>query len=216
MPPPAPGRRQAILSLLAFAAYPLAPASAAIAGSPSLFRGRDGSSLLNRGAAPRPAPTAEDAKGQLSHGGRTLNLVNAHTGESLRTTYRSDEGYDRAALDQLDVFFRDWRRDEVHKMDVKVLDVLWEAHRRLDTTAPIRVLSAYRSPETNRMLRRRSAGVARNSLHLKGMAVDWCVEGRSVAQIYDAACACRGGGVGRYSASGFVHVDSGSLRSWGA
>ncbi len=184
--------------------------------SPSLFRGREGASLFNRSTASRPAQADEAAKGQPSREDRTLNLVNVHTGEELRATYRSDAGHDRAVLDQLDVFFRDWRRDEVHKMDVKVRDVLWEAHRLLETTAPVHVLGAYRSPETNRMLRQRSAGVARNSLHLEGMAVDWCVEDRSVSQIYRAARACQGGGVGRYSASGFVHVDSGSLRTWGA
>ena len=110
---------------------------------------------------------------------------------------------------------RDWRTDSVIRFDTRTLDILAAAHRMLDTDAAYLLLSGYRSPETNAMLRSRSRAVARNSLHMKGQASDIRLQGRSVGQISSAAIACSAGGVGKYSGSNFVHVDCGDVRVWG-
>lgn len=90
------------------------------------------------------------------------------------------------------------------------------AHNLLDVNEPYLLLSGYRSPATNAMLRRRSSGVAKNSLHMKGQAADLRLGSRSVNQIAKAAAACKAGGVGRYSGSNFVHMDCGVVRTWGS
>jgi uncharacterized protein YcbK (DUF882 family) len=89
------------------------------------------------------------------------------------------------------------------------------SHSLMDTSEPYMLLSGYRSPATNRMLRSRSGGVARNSLHMKGQAADLRLKSRSVSQMARAAAACNAGGVGKYSRSNFVHMDCGPVRTWG-
>jgi len=123
--------------------------------------------------------------------------------------------YIAPALDEINHFMRDWRNDQVRAIDIRTIDIMTAAHNLLDTSEPYTLLSGYRSPATNAMLRSRSSGVARNSLHMQGEAADLRVNSRSVNQIFQAARACNAGGVGRYSRSNFVHMDCGPVRSWG-
>ena len=157
------------------------------------------------------APSVISGKGEY----RSINLHNTRLGESLNTVYWIGGAYIPEAMAEITFLLRDWRLDLTKPVDAAVIDVLAAAHRRLDTREPFEVVSGYRSPQTNAMLRRRSRGVARNSYHIKAMAVDVKLKTRSVNQMYMAALSSYGGGVGRYSRSGFVHMDSGPIRSWG-
>lgn len=145
---------------------------------------------------------------------RTLYLHHAHTGETISATFRVNGSYDQATLDRLNHFLRDWRNDEVIKMDPRLFDVVWEAHRGAGSTSPIRINSAYRSPETNSMLRRRSRGVAEQSLHTRGMAMDIHVPDVGTDRLRETAIRMQRGGVGFYPSSGFVHLDVGNVRAW--
>ena len=111
---------------------------------------------------------------------------------------------------------RDWRNDATARMDTDLIDIISATQRLLDADQSFELISGYRSPETNAMLRKRSSGVAKRSYHLKGQAADLRMKGRSVNQVSHAARTAAAGGVGRYSGSNFTHVDSGPLRSWGS
>ncbi|MDB2407055.1 DUF882 domain-containing protein [Jannaschia sp.] len=163
------------------------------------------------------APTYSKAAGFLRGGGdiRRVKMSNARTGERMDTIYWIEGRYVREALAEVNFFFRDWRRNEVKQIDNRTLDIIAATHRLVDASEPFLLLSGYRSPATNAMLRRRSGGVARNSLHLKGQAADLRLSSRSVSQVARAASSCGGGGVGRYSGSNFTHVDCGVVRGWG-
>lgn len=164
------------------------------------------------------APTYAGAAGFLRGGGdiRRLRMTNARTGEKIDTIYWIEGRYVREALKEVNFFFRDWRRNEVKAVDNRTIDIIAATHNLVETSEPFQLLSGYRSPATNRALARRSGGVARNSLHMKAQAADLRLTSRSAAQIARAAVACRAGGVGRYSRSGFTHVDCGAVRSWGS
>ena len=110
---------------------------------------------------------------------------------------------------------RDWRTDGIKKIDRRAVDIIAASHNMLEADSPFLMLSGYRSPKTNAMLRSRSSAVARNSLHMQGQAADLRLNGRSVAQISRAAISCSAGGVGKYSRSNFVHMDCGPVRIWG-
>ena len=110
---------------------------------------------------------------------------------------------------------RDWRTGDGISMDTRTIDIMAAAHNLMDANEPYMLLSGYRSPKTNQMLRSRSRSVARNSLHLKGQAADLRLSSRTVSQMARAAMACKAGGVGKYSRSNFVHMDCGQVRSWG-
>ncbi|MCR9067362.1 MAG: DUF882 domain-containing protein [Rhodobacteraceae bacterium] len=163
------------------------------------------------------APVMANATGFLRGGGdiRRLTMYSGRTGESIDMIYWIDGDYIRPALEEISHFMRDWRTDDVHPIDPRTIDIMTAAHNLLDTSEPYTVLSGYRSPATNAMLRARSSGVARNSLHMQGEAADLRMSSRSVSQMFEAARACSAGGVGRYSGSGFVHMDCGPVRSWG-
>ena len=163
------------------------------------------------------APTYSKAFGFLKGSGdiRKLRMYSGRTGESLDMIYWIDGKYVPEAMKEINRFTRDWRNDKVSKMDQRAIDIWAAAHRLMDTDEPYMLLSGYRSPETNAMLRSRSRGVARNSLHMKGQAADLRLSGRSVSQIARAAAACSAGGVGKYSRSNFVHMDCGPVRTWG-
>jgi hypothetical protein len=111
---------------------------------------------------------------------------------------------------------RDWRSGTAVQIDTRTIDIITATHNLLEVNEPYMLLSGYRSPQTNAMLRASSSGVARNSLHLRGQAADLRLQSRSVRQIAAAAASCQAGGVGRYSGSNFVHMDCGDVRHWGA
>lgn len=163
------------------------------------------------------APTYSNAAGFLRGAGdfRKIRMYSGRTGESLETIYWIEGEYIPEALAQVNHFMRDWRQNSSTSMDTRTIDIMTAAHRLLDADEPYILLSGYRSPETNAMLRSRSSGVARQSLHMKGQAADLRLTSRSVAQMAKAAAACRAGGVGRYSGSDFVHMDCGPVRTWG-
>jgi uncharacterized protein YcbK (DUF882 family) len=145
---------------------------------------------------------------------RTLTLYNSHTGESLRATYWRHGAYLRDALAEIDYLLRDHRTGDVQTIEPTLLDLLSTLHARLESRDPIHVISGYRSPATNAALRNHGHGVARHSLHMAGMAVDFDLPDRDLPAIRRAAIALRGGGVGYYPESQFVHVDVGPVRHW--
>jgi uncharacterized protein YcbK (DUF882 family) len=145
---------------------------------------------------------------------RALAFRNLHTGEFVRATYWAAGQYIREGLSQIDWLLRDYRTDLVHPIDPRLLGLLDELHESLDTAEPFEVISGYRSPATNARLVATSTGVASNSLHVVGMAIDLRVPGRPLRAVRDAAKVLRAGGVGYYPESDFVHVDVGRVRYW--
>ena len=164
------------------------------------------------------APTYANAAGFLRGAGdvRRLRMYSGRTGEHLDTIYWIEGKYIKDAVKEINHFMRDWREDAVKNMDIRNFDIITAAHNLLDTTEPYLLLSGYRTPKTNAMLRSRSRGVAKSSLHMKGQATDLRLKSRSVSQIYNAGMSCGAGGVGKYSRSNFVHMDCGVVRTWGS
>ena len=163
------------------------------------------------------APTYSNAFGFLRGAGdiRRIRIYSGRTGESIDTIYWIDGDYVGEALQEISHFMRDWRNNAAMRIDSRTIDIMAASHNMLNVSEPYMLLSGYRSPETNAMLRRRSSGVAKNSLHMKGQAADLRLSSRSVDQMARAALACHAGGVGRYSRSNFVHMDCGEVRAWG-
>jgi uncharacterized protein YcbK (DUF882 family) len=148
---------------------------------------------------------------------RTLSLDVLNTGEKGRSIpYYVDGRYQRDALGELNRLLRDWRNDRVHTIDPQLLDTLHRLQQATGSTKPFEVISAYRSPQTNSALAEQSVyrGVARHSLHVDGKAVDVSLPGVQLSQLHRAALQLKRGGVGYYPGSGFVHVDTGKVRSW--
>lgn len=145
---------------------------------------------------------------------RSLALYNTHTGESLKTVYWIQGEYLSEALAEIDYVLRDHRADAVKSMDTRLLDLLHEVGRQLETRQPFHIISGYRSPATNALLRRRGAAVARHSMHMEGKAADIRIPGQDLSMVCRLAMRLQGGGVGRYPRSDFVHVDVGRVRYW--
>jgi uncharacterized protein YcbK (DUF882 family) len=147
---------------------------------------------------------------------RTLSFAHIHTDETLTVTFKRRGRYDEDALKKLNWFLRDWRRDEPIAMDPHLFDLLWEVHREVKATGPITIISAFRSPQTNSMLRARGRGVARYSQHMVGKAIDFYIPGADLADLRAVGLRLQRGGVGFYPSSGspFVHVDTGGVRHW--
>ena len=147
---------------------------------------------------------------------RTLSLIHMNTKETLTITYKNNGSFDRDALEKLNWFLRDWRRNEQTSMDPRLFDIVWETYRQVGAQEAIHVVSGYRSPETNSMLRRRSKAVAKNSQHTLGKAMDFYLPGISVAAIREVGLRMQRGGVGYYPTAytPFVHLDAGSVRHW--
>ena len=131
-------------------------------------------------------------------GERSLYLYYTHTKETKRITFRRNGRYVQSGLDELNTFLRDWRRNEPTKMDPALFDLLWQVYQDVGATSPINIVSAYRSPRTNEMLRSRSGGVAKNSRHTMGMAIDFFIPGIPVSKLREAAMRRQVGGVGYY------------------
>jgi uncharacterized protein YcbK (DUF882 family) len=145
---------------------------------------------------------------------RSLSLVNVNTHETLTVTYWSDGTYHRDALDQLNHFLRDSQNNQQTEMDPLLFDVLWNTMNVVNYHGTVEVLSAYRSPSTNAWLASVSRGVARDSQHMNGNAMDIRFPGVPVFRIRQAARSLQMGGVGYYPRSGFVHLDTGPIRYW--
>jgi uncharacterized protein YcbK (DUF882 family) len=147
---------------------------------------------------------------------RTISLHHIHTDEDITITFKRDGRYDDAALEKLNWFLRDWRKAEQTKMDPHLIDLVWEVQREAGNKAPIWVVCGYRSPQTNAMLRHRSAGVARFSQHMLGRAMDFYIPGVDLEHLREIGLRLARGGVGFYPTSGspFVHMDTGSVRMW--
>ena len=145
---------------------------------------------------------------------RSLSFVHTHTGEKLAAAYWKDGEYQPQVLQQVNRLLRDFRTNEVHAIDPALLDVLFELRTRVGSERAFHVISAYRSPRTNEMLRQSSNGVAEHSMHMLGKAIDVRLEEFPTERLADVARSLRRGGVGFYRASDFVHVDTGRVRYW--
>ena len=145
---------------------------------------------------------------------RSLSFREIHTGELLSTVYWVDGRYVPEALAAIDHILRDYRTGEIKPIDKGLMDFLHAIRLELCTDEPFHVISGYRSPSTNAMLRQRNPGVAKNSLHMTGKAIDIRVPGCCLSRLRRVAMGLKGGGVGYYRRSNFVHVDVGRVRSW--
>jgi len=149
---------------------------------------------------------------------RSLKLYFTHTGERANIVYKRNGRFDQKGLNQINRILRDWRRNEPTKMDPRLLDLVWEVYDRVGAKDYIHVVSAYRSPATNGMLRgrSRSTGVAKKSQHMLGKAMDFFIPGVKISTLRATAMQMQVGGVGYYPTSGspFVHLDVGSVRAW--
>jgi uncharacterized protein YcbK (DUF882 family) len=148
--------------------------------------------------------------------GRSLAFVHTHTGETLTIPYRTGACYAAGCLDAVNHLLRDFRTGDVHRIDPGLLDILCALQDRSGADEPFQVISGYRSPRTNAMLRGQSAasGVAEHSLHLQGQAIDVRLAGVRTLRLAELARELQRGGVGYYAASDFVHVDTGRVRHW--
>jgi uncharacterized protein YcbK (DUF882 family) len=150
----------------------------------------------------------------LGEGARQLSFYHTHTAEELSVTYYSNGEYDSEALAELNHFFRDFRTRDVTEMDPGVFDILFDIQKDSGSTGVYQVISGFRSPATNEMLRSNSGGVAKNSQHLLGRAIDVRLTDLDTAKLRDVAISLERGGVGYYRESDFVHVDTGRVRQW--
>ncbi len=150
----------------------------------------------------------------LARAERRLSFHNLHTGEHLTTCYWAEGRYLASECQAIDHLLRDFRTGDIHPIDRRLLDLLYVLQRQVRGKGPFQVISGYRSPATNRMLRQRGHHVALHSMHLQGKAIDIRLPGCSLRHLHRAALALRAGGVGYYPRSNFVHVDTGRVRSW--
>lgn len=163
------------------------------------------------------APTYTKAFGVLKGSGdiRRIRMYSGRTGEAMDTIYWIEGEYIPEVVKEINHFMRDWRSDDTTAMDMRTIDIMAASHRLMEVSEPYTLLSGYRNAATNAMLRSKSRGVAKNSLHMVGQAADLRLSSRSVGQMAKAAAACSAGGVGKYSRSNFVHMDCGPVRNWG-
>lgn len=196
----------------------------AIAQSPAsqLTEGLQGTAPLEEqqeeGVIIEAAPAFPRAAPQYEGEGR-ITLYNTHTGERLRKfVYRKESGdYDPEALVAINRFMRCPYTHEVKEIDIRVIEFLNELDNKLGGDNEITVISGYRSQEYNDILRRRRGirrRVAKNSLHLAGMAIDFNIPGVRLKKVRKKAEGMRWGGVGYYPRSRFIHIDCGRVRHW--
>jgi uncharacterized protein YcbK (DUF882 family) len=143
---------------------------------------------------------------------RSLKMINMHTGERLNVTYFSSGRYDPVALDEINCFLRCHFTGEVKEMDIKLLDLLCKIKDRVARYSEIKIISGYRSPSYNELLIQKGRNVGSNSLHLKGLAIDFSIDGVRKRKLSDIARSFAAGGVGKYR--DFVHIDVGRVRYW--
>ena len=145
---------------------------------------------------------------------RTLTLYHTHTNLTLTVTFAMNGEFVASALGDVNKFLGDFRTGDTIDMDAELLNILYDLRESFGGDGVYEVISGYRSPATNEMLRRQGRGVARNSQHLKGKAIDVRLRGVETAVLRDAAIALQRGGVGYYKGSDFVHIDTGRVRRW--
>jgi uncharacterized protein YcbK (DUF882 family) len=156
------------------------------------------------------APTVTGAGGDK----RILSFYHTHTGEELEVKYYENGDYRPEGLQQIDSFLADWRNAARHNIDPALMDILWRIQLAGQHNGTWEVISAYRSPETNNMLRSKSNGVASKSQHIEGKAIDVRLRGMDTKQLHAIALELQLGGVGYYGKSDFIHVDTGRVRRW--
>ena len=147
-------------------------------------------------------------------GERSLAFYNTHTGERLNLVYWVQGQYLSESLAEINYILRDHRTDQIKSIDQKLLNLLFALRTELNSNQPFHIISGYRSPQTNAFLHTNSSGVAENSLHLIGKAIDIRIPGRPLSVLRNAAIALKAGGVGYYPNSDFVHLDVGRVRYW--
>jgi uncharacterized protein YcbK (DUF882 family) len=162
------------------------------------------------------ASIATLSQGNIATEKRQLSFYHTHTGKRLKVVYWQDGDYVDPALQEINNFLSDFRTGDIVEIDPELLDLIHDVRESLGGRGTYQVVSAYRSPKTNEMLRGRSAatGVAKKSQHLLGKAIDLRLEGVPTAVLRDAALQLGRGGVGYYEASDFVHMDTGRVRRW--
>ncbi len=179
--------------------------------------GRRGLLRIGLAAAAAAATTMipEEAEAALRAPPRQLSLLNLHTGERVKAEYWAKGRYQRDGMREINRLLRDHRTGAVHPIDPKLLDLLHALSRRIGGRGPVHIISGYRSPETNAWLRENDgSGVAQQSYHMLGKAIDLRVPGLPLRALHRAALGLRGGGVGYYPDSNFLHIDVGPLRRW--
>lgn len=154
--------------------------------------------------------------GQLSAGERRLSLHNLHTGEKVDQPYWIEGDYVAESLADINRVLRDHRTDQVAAIDPSLLDLLNRVSATVGASKPFEIISGYRSPASNLMLNASTSGVAKRSLHMEGKAIDVRLSGIPLADLRQAGLMLKGGGVGYYPESNFVHLDVGRVRTWGA
>jgi uncharacterized protein YcbK (DUF882 family) len=145
---------------------------------------------------------------------RALSFENTHTNETLDVVYYKRGYYNSGALQKINHHLRDHRTNDLHEIDRRLLDILYLVSVMTGSERPYQVISGYRSPRTNAMLRSRSHGVAKRSLHMEGKAIDVRLADIDTRTVRKTALALKQGGVGYYRSSNFVHLDTGRVRSW--
>lgn len=145
---------------------------------------------------------------------KKLSFYNTHTGERLETTYWADGKYLPKALHEINHILRDYRTEEIKPIDPRLLDILYSIRKKVNARHPFHIISGYRSPKTNSLLKRTTSGVAGKSLHLEGKAIDVRLPGYKLGELWKAALELKSGGVGYYRSSNFVHLDTGRVRHW--
>lgn len=165
---------------------------------------------------PSVAPVSAAFGSSNGGGDRTLYLHHTHTGQTGSFTFKRNGQYDQKVLRELNIFLADWRTKEPTKMDPALFDLLWEVYQEVGGKQPYNIVSSYRSPKTNKMLASKSSGVADNSQHMRGKAMDVFIPGVNLSKLRETAMKHQVGGVGFYPTSGspFVHMDTGNVRAW--
>lgn len=145
---------------------------------------------------------------------KRLSFYHTHTGKKLDVTFARGGEFIDSALAEVNDFLSDFRTGDATEIDPELLNLIYDIRESLGSKGRFEVISAYRSPKTNDMLRSRSSGVAKNSQHLKGKAIDIRLDDVELPKLRDAALAQKRGGVGYYAKSNFVHIDTGRVRRW--
>lgn len=151
---------------------------------------------------------------QNNHSSRKIDFLNLHTNESLHCCYWEYGEYRQDGLNEINYILRDHRANEVYAMDRALIDLLQAIHDSVGSNAPYHVISAYRSAKTNEHLRKTVSGVAKQSLHVQGKAIDVRLPDIKLSQLRDVAISYQAGGVGYYQDSQFIHLDVGRTRTW--